>query len=136
MLTKLRSMAVFSGRSHFLEDDLEGDRYRMYRAATITEQDEGAPDLIRSTWYELPERIRIWDVQFSDDDAENRDRVSIEFTPNGEVVGHLVNLRSDEIAGDYLSRFAVELNAMTGLVTYTKGGKEYAPVRDEFEFRR
>jgi len=135
LLTRLRGMAVFSGRSHYLEYDLQGDRYRMHRAATVTEREDGADELIRSGWIDLPERIRLWDIQFSDDDVGGRERVTIEFTPNGEVVSHLVNLISDEIAGS-AGRYAVELNAMTGLVSYTKGGKEYEPVRDEFEFRR
>lgn len=134
-LTRLRGMAVFSGRSHFLEYDLDGEAFRISRPTTLAEQDEGAPEYLETEWFEMPSSVTIENVQFSDRDEETRGAVRVEFTPEGEVVGHLVHLLSNEILGEDRSRYTVEVNAITGLVTYSPGAKEYAQVRDEGDFR-
>jgi hypothetical protein len=136
LLTRLRGMAIFAGRTHYLEYDLEGERYRVLRPSTEAERDDGAPEQMVTNWFELPSRIRIEDVRFSEREVETRGTISVEFTPTGEVVGHLVTLVSDEILDEVQGRFAVEMNPITGLVSYTPGGKSYNPVRSESEFRR
>ena len=60
----------------------------------------------------------------------------VEFTPTGEVVGHLVHILSDDIQEEERNRYTVELNPITGMVSYVLGvHKEYDQVRNEFEFR-
>ncbi len=136
MLTRLRSLAVFSGRIHYLEYDLDAQTYRISRPTTTREQNEGAPDYLESEWFELPDKVRIKAIQFSDRDAETRGVVRVGFTPTGEVVGHLIHILSDEILDEHYNRYTVELNPITGLVSYTQGvHKSYDQVRSEFEFR-
>ena len=45
------------------------------------------------------------------------------------------SLLSVEILDEKRSRYAVELNSITGLVSYTLGGKQYEPLRTESDFR-
>jgi prepilin-type N-terminal cleavage/methylation domain-containing protein len=135
MLTRLRGMAVFHSRPYRLEYDLDEDRFRIIRPTTLAEQEEGLDEYIETDWFDLPKRVRLMDVQFSDRDRESSGIVSVDFLPGGEVTGHMVHLISDEIANEERNRFTVELNAITGLVSFTRGEKEYAGVRDEFEFR-
>lgn len=135
-LTRLRSLSIFSGRTHFLEYDLDAQTYRLTRSTTIREQEEGAHDYIESDWFELPKKVRIKAIQFSDRGAETQGQVRVEFTPTGEVVGHLIHILSDEILDESKNRYTVELNPITGLVSYTQGiHKSYDQVRSEFEFR-
>ncbi len=134
-LTRLREMAVFGGRSYYLEYDLDEHRYRIYRPTTEAEQADGAPDYLETTWSDLPDRVRIEDIQYASNERVERGRFEIEFTPEGEVAGHLVHLISDDIAEDDRKYFTVELNPITGLVSYEAGKKEYAQVRDEYDFR-
>ena len=106
------------------------------RTTTIREQDDGAPEYLESEWFELPKKVRIKAVQFSDRDAETRGVVRVGFTPTGEVVGHLIHILSDEILDEAQNRYTVEMNPITGLVSYTRGvHKSYDQVRSEFEFR-
>ncbi len=136
MLSRLRSLAIFSGRTYLLEYDLDAQTYRMVRPTSLAEQDEGLPDYIESDWHELPKRVSIKAIQFSDRDAETRGRVRVEFSPTGELVGHLIHILSDEILEETQNRYTVEINPITGLVTYTLGvHKSYDQVRSEFEFR-
>jgi prepilin-type N-terminal cleavage/methylation domain-containing protein len=134
-LTRLRGMAVFSGRSHFIEYDLDAEAYRIVRSTSPAEQEEGADEYLESSWFEMPEGVVIEDVQFSERDEESRGIVRVEFTPEGEVTGHLVHLLSNEILGEEQSRFTAELNPVTGLVGLTPGRKNYSQVRDEADFR-
>ena len=136
LLTRLRGMAIFAGTPHYMEYDLDAQRYRMLRPATEAEEDDGADEFVASDWFELPKKVRIKSVQFSERNTENRGFVRVEFTPSGEVSGHLVHVQSDDIIDDSQSRFTVELNPITGLVSYIPGThKEYNQVRNEFEFR-
>jgi type II secretory pathway pseudopilin PulG len=136
ILTRLRNLSIFSGRTHFLEYDLDDQTYRIGRPTTIREQEDGADDIILSDWFELPKKVRIKAVQFSDRDAETQGLVRVEFTPTGEVVGHLIHILSDEILDESKNRYTVEINPITGLVTYTQGiHKSSDQVRSEFEFR-
>ena len=134
-LTRLRRMAVFRGLSYFLEYDVDNHRYRLYRPATFAEQDDGAEEYIETDWLELPHRVSIKGVLFSVDDKVTSGTASVEFAPTGEVTGHIVHLESSEIADEHRSRFTIELNTITGLVTYSRGNEPYEQVRDEFEFR-
>jgi prepilin-type N-terminal cleavage/methylation domain-containing protein len=134
-LTRLRGMAVFAGRTHYLEFDLDSEAFRISRPATIAEREDGSEEYVESDWFEMPEGVTLERVQFSRQDEETRGIVSIEFTPEGEVTGHLVQLLSNRILGEDRSRFTVELNGVTGLVTYTPGVREYAQIRDESDFR-
>ncbi|MHC4471252.1 MAG: pilus assembly FimT family protein [Planctomycetota bacterium] len=135
MLTRLRGMAVFRGRSYFLEYDLDNHLYRLYRPATFLELDDGADEYIETSWLELPDRVSFKDVQFNGDDVVDAGTADVEFAPTGEVTGHLVHLVSSEIADEVRRHYTIELNPITGLVTYTRGEKPYGQVRDEFEFR-
>ena len=136
MLSRLRNLSIFAGRTHFLEYNLDAQTYRISRPTTIREQEEGLDDYIESDWFELPKKVRIKAIQFSDRDAETRGLVRVEFTPTGEVVGHLIHILSDEILDEAKNRYTVEINPITGLVTYTQGiHKSYDQVRSEFEFR-
>jgi prepilin-type N-terminal cleavage/methylation domain-containing protein len=136
MLTRLRSLSVFSGRDHYLEYNLDAQTYRISRPSTLREQEEGADDYIYSEWFELPKKVRIKAIQFSDRDADARGLVRVGFTPTGECAGHLIHILSDEILDEERNRYTVELNPITGLVTYTQGvHKNYDQVRSEFEFR-
>ncbi len=136
MLSRLRNLSIFAGRTHFLEYDLDAQTYRISRPTTIREQEEGADDYVTSDWFELPKKVRITAIQFSDRDAETRGVVRVEFTPTGEVVGHLIHILSDEILDESKNRYTVEINPITGLVSYTRGvHKSYDQVRSEFEFR-
>jgi hypothetical protein len=40
---------------------------------------------------------------------------------------------SSDIPNEDRNKFTLELNAITGLVSYHRFEKKYAPVRDEFE---
>jgi len=135
-LTRLRSSAVFYGRSYFLEYDLDDHRYRIIRPTSKTEQDQGLDETVESGWFDLPRRVRLEAVFFnSGRDGEKNGKHRIEFSPTGEVVGHMVQLVSADIASENRNKYTIELNAITGLVTYSRQEKAYAPVRDEFEFR-
>ena len=91
---------------------------------------------LESDWFTLPRRIRIEKIQFNDRDVESKGSYSVEFTPNGEVVGHYVTLLSLDIAHPTRRRLTLSLNPITGLVSYDRGEKKFALVRSEFEFRR
>ena len=123
-LTRLRGMAVFAGRTHYLEYDLDGEAFRISRPATIAEREDGSEEYVETDWFEMPEGVTLERVQFSRQDEETRGIASIEFTPEGEVTGHLVQFLSNRILGEDRSRFTVELNGVTGLVTYTPGVRE------------
>lgn len=135
MLTRLRGMAVFHGRSHFLEYDLDEHRYRAIRPSSLAEQDAGADELIFTEWFDLPRRVRFQDLMFNVRERETNGQWEVEFTPAGEVIGHLVHLISDDIANEERNRFTVELNSITGLVTYTRSDRDYGAVKDEYDFR-
>jgi prepilin-type N-terminal cleavage/methylation domain-containing protein len=135
-LTRLRGMAVFHGRSYYLEYDLDDHRYRMIRPTSRAEQDQGLDEVIETEWFDLPRRIRIEAVYFdADRDGERNGKHRVEFSPTGEVVGHMAQLVSADIRNENKNKYTVELNGITGLVTYSRQEKTYAPVRDEFEFR-
>jgi prepilin-type N-terminal cleavage/methylation domain-containing protein len=135
-LTRIRGMAIFHGRSYFLEYDLDEHRYRVLRPSSRTEQDQGMDELIETTWFDLPRRVRFQAVFFeADRDGEVRGKHQIEFSPTGEVIGHMVQLVSADIRNEDRNKYTVELNAITGLVSYSRQEKAYTPVRDEFEFR-
>ena len=135
LLTRVREMAVFQGSTIQVEYDLDDQRYRMLRPTTAAEQAEGAPDILESSWFELPANIRIQDVQVSDRETVTSGTYLIEFSPTGEVFGHLVHLISDEIHFENRKSYTVELNPITGLVSYTLGEKSYQLIRDEYAFR-
>ncbi|MCZ6793981.1 MAG: prepilin-type N-terminal cleavage/methylation domain-containing protein [Planctomycetota bacterium] len=135
MLRRLRSLAVFHGRSYKLEYDLDEHRYRVFRPTSKTEQEEGMPEIVETDWFTLPDEISFENLQFSDKDEISGGTMEIEFTAKGAVVGHLVHLISSKITHEERKRFTVELNPITGLVSYTRGEKKYAQVRDAFEFR-
>ena len=135
-MSRMHELAVFSGRSHFLDYDLDSERYRLRRLASSAERADGSEDYVESQWFELPKGISIEKVLFSENDDTTSGQVFVEFTANGGVVGHIVHLDAEEILDDVQGSFSVELNPITGLVSYEVGEREYAQVRDEFEFRR
>ncbi len=134
-LTRLREMAVFSGRVHFLEYDLDGERFRIYRPATTAETSEGASEYIETDWFVLPDGVRLEDIQLDIRSRTKDGQMTVEFTPTGEVTGHLVHLTSAEILDKERGSMTVALNPITGLVSYSPGDKDYGLARDEYEFR-
>jgi type II secretion system protein H len=135
LLTRARGLAVFQGTTYQMEYDLDQQRYRLIRPATEQEQQDGADPYIEGNWFELPTHVRIEDIQISDRDNRTNGTYTVEFLPTGEVFGHLVHLISDDITYEDRNRFTVEMNPITGLVTYTPGRKEYRQIRDEYAFR-
>lgn len=135
LLARLRGMAIFQGEPFFLEYDLDGQQYRIYRPTTLAEQEDGAPEYLEGSWHVLPTHVRFQDIQFSDRRREEVGRHQVEFLPTGEVTGHLVHFVSDDIADEERNRYTVELNPITGIVTYTKGEKRYQQIQDEHAFR-
>lgn len=135
LLSRLSGMAVFQGESYFMEYDLDEQRYRIYRPSTLEEQDEGADEYLVGEWHELPRHVRFLDVQFSDRQKDSHGLRQVEFTATGEVTGHLVHLISDDIVQEDENRFTVELNPITGLVSYERGEKRYQLIQDEYAFR-
>ena len=132
----LHRMNYLWANDRLSEYDLDEHRYRMIRPTTKAEQDQGLDEVIETAWFELPRRIRIEAVYFdSDRDGERNGKHRIEFSPTGEVIGHMTQLVSADIVNENRNKYTVELNGITGLVTYSRQEKTYAPVRDEFEFR-
>jgi len=136
-LTRLRGLAVFRGRPYQLEYDLDAHKYRVIRPTSKAEQEEGLPEYIETDWFELPSEVSFENLQFNQQDVLTNSSRLIEFTPMGGVEGHLIHLISAKIPPDEQdrNRYTIELNPITGLVSYQPGLKEYAQVRDEFEFR-
>lgn len=134
-LQRLRGMAVFHGRPYFVEYDLDEYRYRVIRPTSKAEQDQGLDDWVETNWFDLPEGVRFEALFLNADrDGETSGTFRLEFSPTGEVAGHMIRLIGLNLP-EKRNKYTVELNAITGLVSYSRQEKSYAPVRDEFEFR-
>jgi Tfp pilus assembly protein FimT len=78
----------------------------------------------------LPRVIHFEGIQMDTSDTQSSGIVVVTFSPLGEITpnGFLVRLLSDEIADREQASFTVEVNGLTGEVSYTPGFAKFEQV--------
>lgn len=78
----------------------------------------------------LPKKIAFEGIQMDTNDMQRSGTVVITFSPLGEITpnGFMVRLLSDEIADDEDRSFSIEVNGLTGEVSYTPGFAKFEQV--------
>lgn len=131
-----QDQAIVTGQFFSIEYDLNRHRYRLlafpeWATPDVDVQDE---DLQKFIWRELEDRVRFEDITEDDGDIiEEQDegqtyRVGFDIEgPRYGYVVHLVDARGQ--------RFSVEVNGLTGLVSFYDYYREIDQVtEDEFDF--
>lgn len=132
-----RSEAAGKGVNYAMVYDLDNQEYwilapvraeraRMQQGARYDEENE-----VREQRFigRLPSDVRFRDVQLGENVKKTRGKVTIEITPLGTASGHIVNIYNEKTQ----QRMAIELNALTALVTYHTDYTDYREVEDFHE---
>ncbi len=144
----LRGHAIHASRPVEMEVDLTGveiDGVRRHRFRSVlpprpSESDSDRRDqesVLQTEWIYLPKWIRLAGVRMSARQTEETGLIVLTFSPLGEISpnGFLIRLESDEIAAREHSVFSVEVNGLTGEVSYVPGEVEFDQVVDGDSFR-
>ncbi|MBI4569348.1 MAG: hypothetical protein HY719_13210 [Planctomycetes bacterium] len=139
---ELRHWAAVSGKKHAILYDLDAHRYALLiprqvrseedRAQLEKSREEGEAETLELlAWHDFPSflnnSVRITEVVFSRRDVRGSGQVRVEVSPKGTASGHYVRLASTE---DDQAAFTIEINAVTGLVSYHEGFPDFDLVED------
>ena len=122
----LRGHAIQARRPIELYLDLDHGKWRIVLPPRPSEREadrQEQEDVLYTEDVFLPPNIRFEGVQLDAQDSQNSGEMVLTFSPLGEIApnGFLVRLVSDEIADDERSRFSIEVNGLTGEVSYLPG---------------
>lgn len=129
----LRSHAIQSSRPVELHIDIQRGEWKMVlppRPSESTADRQAEEDVLVTDAVALPKVIHFEGIQMDTSDTQSSGTVVVTFSPLGEISpnGFLVRLLSDEIADREEASFSVEVNGLTGEVSYTPGFAKFEQV--------
>lgn len=129
----LRGHAIQAARPLELHIDLDRHEWRTVIPPRPSESEEDRSDqeeILVTDPVGLPRQIRFESVQFDTNDQQTSGEVVITFSPLGEMSpnGIMLRLTSDEIADRTEGSFSIEVNGLTGEVSYTPGHAKFEQV--------
>lgn len=129
----LRGHAIQADRPVELHVDLDRNEWTTVlppRPSESTEDLRDEEEILVTDPVALPKGISFEAIQMDTDDMQRSGVVVITFTPLGEITpnGFMVRLLSDEIADDEARSFSIEVNGLTGEVSYTPGFSKFEQV--------
>ncbi len=132
LLQYARSEAAATGVNFAVVYDLDENAYWLLVPRTVDERYEQTRTRDEDTRIvylpnELPDGVEFEDIQFGEGAKRTRGEIHIEITPMGTASGHIVHLINRHNDDE---QFSVELNALTGRVTYHEGYVEFEEVID------
>jgi prepilin-type N-terminal cleavage/methylation domain-containing protein len=134
----LRGHAIQASRPLEMHIDLDRGEWRTVippRPSEAEKDRREEEEVLVTDPIALPKNIRFDAIQMDTTDARRGGELVIYFSPLGEVApnGFLISLVSDDPSlGDEEAHFAIEVNGLTGEVSYTRGyGKFEQVIRGE-----
>jgi len=129
----LRGYAIQAARPLELHIDIERGEWTTVLPPRPSESNEDLrdeEDVIVTEPVALPRKIRFEGIQMDTSDIQTSGIVVVTFSPLGEVTpnGFMVRLVSDEIPDAEEGSFSIEVNGLTGEVSYTPGYSKFEQV--------
>ncbi|MCD4657924.1 MAG: prepilin-type N-terminal cleavage/methylation domain-containing protein [Planctomycetes bacterium] len=114
-----------------LVPELEGDELSYYDGDEEYDDDEEEEIRKKLFYRQLHEDVEFEDIQVGEKSGITDNLVRIEISPIGIASGHIVHLKEKKKKDDTKEKqISIELNALTALVTYFDGYKEFKEVID------
>jgi len=114
-----------------LVPEIEGDEYSYYDNEEDYGDEEEEEIRKKLFYHELHEDIEFEDIQVGEKSGITDDIVRIEISPLGIASGHIVHLKEKKKEDESNEKqISIELNALTALVSYFDGYKEFKEVID------
>lgn len=135
MIEMGRSMAAAKRVNFAVVYDLDADEFWMLvpkpdrdgNYQTANSGDDGDNEIRQKSFVtQLPQNVKFKDVQLGENFKKENGKVKIEISPLGTASGHIVNLHNEKTGQQY----AVELNALTALVSFHQKYTDFSEVED------
>jgi len=122
----LRGHAIQSSRPLELHVDIDKGEWRCVMPPRPSESEverSGEEEVLVTDPVALPKWIRFEGIQLDSQEVRSSGTLVITFSPLGEVTpnGFMIRLVSEEIADEAEARFSIEVNGLTGEVSYLPG---------------
>ena len=129
----LHGHAVQANRPMEMEIRLDTGEWRSILPARPSESESDRQDeeeVLFTDWVALPRNIRFEGIQLDSRETRTDGTLVITFEPGGEISpnGFMIRLVSDEIRDIDQALFSVEVNGLTGEVSYLPGNATFDQV--------